>query len=213
MDQAKQNPGGAPISCDELAALLPKYLPRRESGSFDQRIEAHLSGCPTCLAALFDLSELSEAAASGAIPAASRYPRPELSFLRDSATAQLWKLDPLGRLVISFSAALLTSLRPTVGATTRSRQLLRYEQKPAPDQPLKVLIEVYGDVADATTCRVAVKVREPSRGSFEQGEIELTLEVGQVTRREVTTELGSAVFEGVPINKLGDLRLTVDGRR
>jgi len=191
MDHARQNPGGAPISCDELAALLPTYLPRRQFGSFDQRIEAHLRACPTCLAALFELSELSEAAASSAIPAASRYPRPELGFLRDSATAQLWKIDPLGRLMISFSADLLASLRPTVGATTRSRQLLRYEQKPAPDQPLKVLIEAYGDGADATTCRVAVKVKAPGRGSFEQGGIELTLEAGQVTRREATTELGS----------------------
>jgi hypothetical protein len=104
--------------------MLPAYATSLTLGvALQADLAAHLASCPTCRAELDELAELTRVAYIGQIEPSHDYPQPDLSFLdrpqpRPADHPSL--LDDLGRLIIVFTEALLTTIhKPSFAGAAR----------------------------------------------------------------------------------------------
>lgn len=101
--------------------IFPAYATSTALGAAPQAdLVAYLANCPTCRAELDELVELARVAYIGQIEPSHDYPQPNLSFLgqpQPRPVDQPSLLDDLGRLIIVFTEALLTTLhKPSLAA-------------------------------------------------------------------------------------------------
>lgn len=194
--------------CATIQALLPAYVTAETLGQPSSKsyrdVAAHVSGCESCRAALDELRELTTEAYSGAIEPAHRYPQPDLSFLSARPAAQPWRIDEWGRLIVSFSQALLDSLRPPalVGAA-RGQLLYSYALQPP---GLDVNIDVFA--TDAQLGFLRINVESLDRDPLEQAPNQVVVRAADATWQGVTDEAGCIAFEAVPLADLP--RLTIE---
>jgi len=182
----------------------------------------HLEICPHCsevYAALVDLVGLAYGE-QGVEP--TRYPIPELPFLRIERGAQPqqievdWRLDELGSLVIRFSTELMHALRSpshqaayaTAGLkSAKSRRILCQLSLKEVVEDLEVTITAEEQRDYPARCTVIAEVNVPSRGGWPN------LAGTRVTLRRDKQELdtqwtdafGKAVFEKIDTDDLPHL--------
>lgn len=201
--------------CDHVQELLPAYVTAQALGQPHQitpHVRAHIQRCQSCREAFEELRELTIEAYSGAVQPAPSYPQPDLAFLpaRRSApaTSQPWQIDEWGRLIISFSLALLNSLRPPalVGAS-RGKLLYSYALRPQERPDLDVNIEVYATSGEHGYLRVNVESLE--RDPLDQAPSQVIVQAAGATWQGVTDETGCIAFDEVPLADLPTLTIAI----
>jgi hypothetical protein len=169
-----------------------------------------LERCPTCRDDLSELTELTRMAYSGQVEPSTEYPKANLSFLDQSQprrNTQPPLVKELGRLIIVFTEALITSLQqPSLAGAARGELMYRYIQEPG---PMRVTIEVYAETPVSPTGRVQVNVDIDSRDPFEQHGTQVLLRAGEVTWQGETDQTGYVDFTAVPLSALPGLRVEV----
>jgi glutaredoxin len=212
------------LTCKECEDLLPDYLQAEREGQAHaprwRAVALHLETCPHCSAEYATLSDLVALAYGERGVEPTRYPVPELSFLRPDRPPQPihmpWRLDELGRLVIEFSAELLRVLQSsayqpayaTVGLKSKksSRTLCQLSLKEAvKDMEVTITAEETRD--DPSCCTVIVEVNIPSRGGWPKlADTEVVLKRDeQELETQLTDAFGEAVFEGIATDDLAHL--------
>jgi hypothetical protein len=191
--------------------MFPAYATSAALGAAPQAdLAAHLASCPTCRVELDELAELTRVAYIGQIEPSHDYPQPDLSFLgqpQSRPADQPSLLDDLGRLIIVFTEALLTTLhKPSLAGAARGELMYRYVQEPG---PLRVTIEVYAESEASMTGRVQVNVDIDSRDPFEQQGTQVVLRAGEEAWQGQTDQTGYVDFTPVPLSSLPGLRVEV----
>ncbi|HEU4321689.1 MAG TPA: hypothetical protein VFS21_00935 [Roseiflexaceae bacterium] len=200
---------------EQVRERLPEYAAMVALGGAapqPQDLAAHVRGCTSCREELEDLLALTGAAYEGRIPAAPAYPQPDLSCLglrMSTAPEQPGVFDRLGRLVVSFSEALLASLQtPSLAGAMRGSLLCRYTQGGGP-RNIDVTIEVFTEDSARERGRVQVMVDVPDSDPFDQSGSHVTLQADGRSWDAATDETGCASFAGVPLRALPRLRVEV----
>jgi anti-sigma factor RsiW len=220
------------LTHDQARALLPAYVSdmvlRTGRPELAAQVERHIRSCEACAAEAAELADLLHEAASGELPSAPDYPPFSLDFLRRKRreeppppSSHPWSLDDLGRLVVSFSHALLGQIRTPVAATmlrsgerrTAGPPLYQYDQAKfsdpaAPPQP-PLTISVFGVGADPALIDVVVRVGAAGRRAADLSGSEVTLTLGSEVRQAQTDRLGYAYFRNLPANVLEGMEVTV----
>jgi hypothetical protein len=195
--------------CDTIQALLPAYVTAETLGQLSSKryrdVVAHVNACENCRAALDELRELTIDAYSGSIEPAPRYPQPDLSFLSAQPTAQPWRIDEWGRLIVSFSQALLDSLRqPALVGAARGQHLYSYAIQPP---GLDVNIDVFATGAQLGFLRVNVESLD--RDPLDQAPNQVVVRAADAIWEGVTDEAGCIAFEAVPLAALPHLTIEI----
>ena len=208
--------------CHLVRELLPEYATAEALGQAPEDlypgVAAHLSRCLMCRAELNELRELILAAYTGRIEPAAAYPEADLSFLprrepAAQAPEQAWRIDDLGRLVVSFSQALLSALRqPALAGAARGALLYTYALGPAALPDREVRIEVFVEDAGRDLGFVRVGVEHLSRDPLDQPPNQVVLRAGDVAWHGETDESGYAAFESVPLALLPQLEVEITTR-
>jgi hypothetical protein len=205
-------------TCHTVRDRLPAYLTaealRQQLQAVDPDVATHLAGCASCRAELEELRELMTAAYTGTIEPAANYPQPDLVFLPARTTApaayQPWRFDEWGRLIISFSQALLDSLhRPALIGAARGQMLYSYTLAPQAAPNLDVSIEVFTADARRDLGFVRVNVEALDREPFAQEPSAVMLHAAGATWHGTTDETGCVAFESIPLAALPDLRIEI----
>jgi hypothetical protein len=206
-------------TCSQIHDLLPAYVTAEALGQQPQAVDpdvaAHIALCPHCHAELAELRELTFAAYTGRIEPASSYPQPDLSYLPTpgalpSANQQPWRLDELGRLIISFSQALLDSLRPPslIGAA-RGQLLYSYAFEPRVLPNLQVSIDILAEDSTRGLGFVRVNVEALNHDPFEQTPRSIVLRTDEQTWQDYTDATGCVAFNAVPLAALPRLSIEI----
>ncbi|GAB4191004.1 MAG: hypothetical protein OHK0022_04330 [Roseiflexaceae bacterium] len=202
---------------EQVRERLPEYAAVVALGGAapqPQELAAHLRGCASCQAELEELVTLTDAAYAGRIPAAAAYPRPDLACLglrvaARPAPAQPGVFDRLGRLVVSFSEALLASLQtPSLAGAMRGSLLCRYTQGGGP-RNIDVTIEVFTEDSARERGRIQVMVDVPDNDPFDQSGSRVILQADDRSWDAATDETGCVSFAGIPLGALPRLRVEV----
>jgi predicted SprT family Zn-dependent metalloprotease len=213
------------MTCQECQDLLPEYLQAEAEGQTDEAqwhlMALHLETCPHCSAEYATLSELLELAHGERGEEPSRYPVPDLSFLRRAKNRPPqpvsipWRLNELGHLIIEFSAEVLRAFQlpayqpayAVAGLKAKSpRTLCRISMKEAvEDTEVTITAEETRD--DPTRCMVTVRVNIPSRGGWPNlAGTEVILKRDELQLDTQTADAyGEAVFEGIATDDLAHL--------
>lgn len=195
--------------CTTIQALLPAYvtaeaLGQRPSKSYHD-VVAHVNECEDCRAALDDLRALTIEAYSGSVAPTRSYPQPDLSFLPARPSAQPWRLDEWGRLIVSFSQALLDSLRPSaLAGAARGQILYSYAIQPP---GLDVHIDMFATSAQLGFVRINVESLD--RDPFDQPPSQVVARAADATWQGVTDATGCIAFEAVPLADLPHLTIEI----
>lgn len=195
--------------CAGIQELLPAYVTAEALGQQPGRsyrdVKAHVSECEDCRAALDDLRALTIDAYDGSIEPTRSYPQPDLSFLSARCSAQPWRLDEWGRLIVSFSQALLDSLRPpALAGAARGHLVFSYAIQPP---GLDVHIDVFAIGQQLSFLRINVESLE--RDPFDQAPSHVVLRAADATWQGVTDEGGCIAFEAVPLADLPHLTIEI----
>lgn len=193
-------------------ALLPEYVALASAGRDPEPVHpavaAHLAACGDCYAAFVELLELA-AIAEGDLPSAPMRP-PDLGFLRPApASAPLIVTrSPLGEVLVAFSRVIAQTLsRPRPAGAFRG-QLLQQITQPIPGAPPgEVTVDIYE--RDAGGCKLIVQLGLPDRAPGEQDGARVRLQAGALEREATSNPDGVVVFDGIPLEALPLLRLTV----
>lgn len=207
--------------CQAIRELLPAYATSAALGTAPQstypQVAVHLEHCRACRADLDELMDLTIAAYTGQVEVAPSYPRVDLSFLHphvaSSPHEQPWLLDALGRLIITFSEALLNTLRqPTLAGAARGQLLYSYVQAPGSLPNLDVTIEVFAEDAAGGLGCVRVGVEATTRDPLDQAGSQIVLRAGDAVWHGETDELGGVTFASIPLELLPQLRVEITPR-
>jgi hypothetical protein len=213
LDQKQQHYDSTAVAAAHaMRELLPDYataIVLGQAGAPEYAaLLAHLDTCIECQVDLDDLVEIVELAYIRDVNAAFAYPAANLAFLPPSHVLP-WLVDA-GRLLISFSEALLESLGPAaLAGASRGQLLYRYVQEPGSVADMEVAIEVYAEQAEAHAGRVHVSVDVPTRGPFDQVGSTVVLHADEAIWRGETDESGSVDFAHVPLAALPRLRVEI----
>lgn len=175
----------------------------------------HLAQCAICHADVQDLLELVASAYAGQPEPAAEYPLFDLSFLTPMATMieskqHPWFVDQLGRLVVTFSDALLATMRqPSVAGATRGQLVYRYTQDPTSMHNLGVTVEVFAEDQDHRFGRVQILIDVASSDPFDQAGSQVVLRAGETTWAGETDEVGYVDFKAVPLAVLPQMRIEI----
>lgn len=216
-----------PLTCAECEALLPDYVQAQQIGCGEearwQPVAAHLASCPHCAAAQADLEALLGLAFGERIMTRVQTPAPDLAFLRPTSAPppapRPWRLDELGRLIVELTDALLEAVQAPprqpayalAGLKSDAPGTLFTLPIPVPEADLDVTIQAARARAAPDRCTLYVQVDIPSRGGWPHlagTEVTLVQPEGDPLQ-EWTDAYGEAVFEGVPVEKLGGLVIEV----
>lgn len=213
-DRNGERGGSGVWVCAAIRELFPGYAAKAALGHPPEdypRVTAHLAICPACRADLAELIELVGPAYTGAIEPAARYPRADLSFLRQPAAhARPWSIDALGRLLIEFSEALLDILRgPQLAGDLRGQLLYRYVQDPDSVHDLNVTIEAFAEDLAGGLGRVRVLVDRPSRDPLDQSGSRVELRADGEAWQDETDDSGCVDFSPIPLAALPRLRVAI----
>lgn len=195
--------------CATIQALLPAYVTAdalgQQPGKSYHDVAAHVNECEDCCAALDDLRALTMDTYSGSVEPASSYPQPDLSFLPARPSAQPWRLDEWGRLIVSFSQALLDSLRPpALAGAARGQLLYSYAiQPPGRD----VHIDMFATSAQLGFVRISVESLD--RDPFDQTPSQVVARAADAIWEGVTDATGCIAFEAVPLADLPHLTIEI----
>ena len=158
------------------------------------------------------------ATATGALPAAAAYPRPDFWFLgplpaANSAPAASpldQATDAARRVIIQFSEALVAAFRqPDLAGAFRGDLYGSYRHPAGAPADLQIAIDIALIQSGGDACRVTLTVIDP-RDPFGQAAYIVRLDDG-ATRREATTDhRGCVAFEPVPLDALARLRFTIE---
>lgn len=202
--------------CANVQALFPAYVTAEALGQRPSRsyrdVAAHLNQCASCREALDTLRELTIDAYSGLVEPARSYPQPELSFLPAQApapaAAQPWRIDEWGRLIVSFSQALLDSLRPpALAGASRGQLLYSYTLQPPTLPGFDVNIDVFATSAQLGFVRINVESLD--RDPFDQAPSQVVARAADATWQGVTDATGCIAFEAVPLADLPHLTIEI----
>jgi hypothetical protein len=207
---------------DRLRGLLADYAMARRLGRADEagwrEVTAHLAACADCRAEVDDLDQLVAASATGALPAATAYPRPDFWFLdpppADDAAPVASSLaavvDAARRLVIQFSEALVAAFRqPDLAGAFRGELYGSYRHPAGAPDDLQVAIDIALIQPGGDACRVTLTVIDP-RDPFGQEGYTVRLDDGATQRAATTDHRGTVAFEPIPLDALARLRFTIE---
>ena len=191
----------------ELAAALARG--DAQANRYEE-IAGHVRGCVECQVELDDILEMIEPVYAAGLEPAAANPSPDLHFLpADAPPARPWRLHA-GRLIVSFSQALLDVLRqPALARAARGLLLYRYTQEPGSVADMDVAIEVYAEDPSAQLGRVRVSVDIPSRSPLDQTGSLVVLRAGDLCLQSATDESGTVDFAPVPLAMLPQLRVEI----
>lgn len=174
----------------------------------------HIGTCATCNGELAELVELTDTAYTGRLERASSYPKPNLSFLAAPASppapaAQPGLLDQIGRVVITFSEALLASLQaPSLAGALRGQLLYRYTQGGGPHN-IDVTVEVFSEDTARERGRLQIMVELLDHDPLDQSGSRVIVQTGDDALTGATDETGCVSFAGIPLRVLPRLRVEV----
>jgi hypothetical protein len=209
-------------ACEAIRTRFPEYVTelalKRIPGQEYRDVTTHIASCRKCREEVDELAQMMIATYTNQITPAETYPALDHSFLPvESPLARPWLLDASNRLVITFSDALLQTMRrPAVMGAMRSHPaqehelVYRYIQEPGSVNNLEVTIEVFRKNSAQTTGRINIGVHVPSRSPFEQAGSHVTLRANQLVWRGETDELGSIDFHAFPLELLPRLRVEIE---
>jgi hypothetical protein len=213
--KAGEQPGPPALTHEQARTQMPEYVLDLRAGRDIQAeyaaLAAHLAQCPGCRAEAHELIELAESIYLGAVEPAPAAPQLSLAFLRPAAaqarTVQASWRDTLGRVVVSFTAELLSAIgQPTIAQAARGATLYRYQRS---DAGLSLTIEIREDEQRHELAQVHVLVDMAERDPLEQAGALVTLVSDGQARERNTDETGLAVFRDVPRATLPHLRVLV----
>lgn len=182
-------------------------------------LRQHLDSCVPCSEAFSRLyTALVQPLSSAAM---GSVPEPDLSFLRpkESLSNQLRRaLSQVGETIrLELSADLLPALRPALATgALRSSQapeygelLLQLDPPAELAELLPTSISVYRAGNSPVRCLVEVTVTLPDRAWPDLAGIPVTLSIGQQERAQQTDAFGVASFEGIAIEELPAVAVSV----
>lgn len=209
---------------NDLSAYVEAELTGDDAAARFPAVAAHRASCAACAEAYGELRSLFAAEQAGAF---EQPPTPlaiDYGYLTQNPapvveqTAQPWRIDALGRLIIQFSADLLARLTPP---PTFQPSYLKGE--PAglayaltgeiPD--LNAVARVIPSQTDASLVAVAVEVDVPSRDGWPNlGGTVVRLRRGETEIEwQETDAFGHAVFERVAAEWLAELVIEIEAAR
>jgi len=213
--------------CDHIVAQLDDYIDAQLAGEayVEQypEVALHLDACETCAELYAALYDLARAEATDSLPQPAHTPDPDLNFLTTETPAPLERLrsavQQIGeRLVLQLTPDLLPPLRPALSGAAR--------RKPADeDRYAEVLLQLdaeqmgaawpaalaaYRDAQQPDHCLVEVEVAPPGRAWPDLADIPVMLAWDAEERNALTDAWGLAVFEGVPVTALAEIRVEME---
>lgn len=205
----------------QIRALLPEYLACVILGQALapawRPLEEHLRRCPTCRSEADALHRLLAATYTGALQPAPA-PPPRLDFLSPRFDLERLAipperpapLAPPGRIVIPFSAALLTQMHVRMAARSGNIRK-RYEHIIAPRRPQDptVKVEIFELADNAAQGQVRICVERPDHNPFDQAGTSVRLQVGNLTFDGQTNQSGVVVFSSVPLAAIDSWELQI----
>lgn len=177
----------------------------------------HLDACVVCAEAYSHLYELilGEETESLALP--ERVPEADLTFLQPTAQTDLATqirnaIEVVGqRLTFQLRSELLPGLQPTLaGATFRlSNDEERYHELilELNDEELPLTVAAYRDMRQPSHCLLEITIAPPDRSWPDLADIEVTVQLSGENYTAPTDAWGLAVFTGVPITELAEMRV------
>lgn len=217
----QQPPGNT--AHDELRQQIPAYVSDLVLGRAlvaHAALSAHLPGCAACRAEVDELAQLLRDAAATDLPAATTYAELSLDFLRPARPppAGPWLVDTLGRLVISFSPALLEQIRPrglrTAARSSAARtRLYQYEQVRFETverrQAHAVKVDVFELGQSPSSLELVVHVPRPDRRPSDLAGSRVTLRGPVDERQQLTDRYGDTTFHGLSLADLPHIELLI----
>lgn len=202
-----------------IRTLFPDYATRTALGqnaaAVYPAVVEHVRTCAECHAVLDELLDLVDAAYTEDIPPAPEPPAPNLSFLQaarpPTVPAHTWVTDPSSRLTLSFSPALLDSIRHARPAFRARGGELLYRYRPAhvSASALSLQVDVFAQDIAQDFVSLRIGVASPQRDATDQIGTEVRLSVGTQSWQSTTDEVGMVHFNDIPHNLLPDLRIEI----
>jgi hypothetical protein len=181
----------------------------------------HLDSCVACAAAYALLYEVGLAEANGRLPHPAHTPAPDLSFLQSQpgwlATLRAALTAAPERLSLQLNEALARLLAPApapaltraVGDGRYTPKLLELTPDQAQEAALPFTLTAYADRQQPDRCLVEITVQPPGQSWPDLGGYQVTLAAGEQIFTGKTDDWGTAVFFGIPLAKLNDLKIEV----
>lgn len=204
----------ARLVCDRIREHLADYLERQERGlpadAIDRDVAAHLATCADCRELLNEITLVAAASVDAEIAPVPAGATPDLSFLRPIQAQRAQTGDDVGRIVITFSAELLASMRPPQSErAVRGQPRYHYDNECESDRDLAVSIDIHDDEQADDRAQIIVQVRPARRVAFDQAGAHIHLSAGDFAAEAATNELGRAVFAGVPRARLIGMQVEI----
>lgn len=203
-----------------LRELFPEYATAIVLGGAPEpqpELMAHLDTCPECRADLNELIVLITNVYTGQIPSVESYPAPDLGFLPQpiAKPAQPWLIDELGRLLISFSDALISTLMPRINmvGVARGQFLFRYVQDASTVRNMEVTIDVFAEDTARTFGRVRIGVDVHGRDAFDQAGSRVIVRSGDAIWQGETDETGLVDLAPIPLDAVRRMRVEITPSR
>lgn len=208
-------------ACENCLAQLADYVTAQLDGqdytTLYPAVALHLDACLSCSGAYARTYDTEWAARLNALPTLARTPEPDLSFLGAESPADRLRAAVRrvgGRLTLRLTPDLLPMLRPapSVAALRAPQDTRRYSETlltldPTPELPIG--LAAYRDAQRPDVCLVEVTVEPPDRAWPDLGGIEVGLATRDTEQVGVTDDWGLASFEGVPVDELTELTVSV----
>lgn len=208
------------LTCEAVEARLPEYTLADAADPEWLEVRVHLATCPYCAAEYLELLAMERLVDYSEAFVARPAAKPQLDFLphRQHITSPLWRIDELGRLIVTFSREVLSAMLGA--AATPSALAVKSASEPRPGsrlilggapENLEVTVTVDERPDHPAICKLLVEVRIPSRGGWPNlagSEVRGAMP-GREELVRITDAFGRVVFTPLTRDEIAALTLTI----